>query len=154
MANCDLFVILKNCQFEKNGFQNRNMAFDKWLTKPVKGGKELIIDKEYADGQSLVDVNMRWIYAIASTLSIDINKIIEDYPTDKKGTDRLIDICHECMADEYLANSKAPEKYLDVKKMEEQGIKFIPLDCKYNKNILEMFAEFGIEGTKKLLCKP
>ena len=41
----DVFVILKECQFEKNGYQNRFNFNNKWYTMSVKKGLELMRDK-------------------------------------------------------------------------------------------------------------
>src|SRR3990172_8374539 len=81
----DIFVLMINAQFEKNGYQNRCSVNGKWWTKPVKSGNELIKDKQYVDGQKLYDVNIHWILAIAKTLSIDTSKIHIDFETKKTG---------------------------------------------------------------------
>ena len=153
MAQCDVFVLLVDCQFEKNSFTNRAKIDDKWWTKPVQHGLVAILDKYYTDGQNLVDVNLPWITAIAKTLSIDITKIKFEIPseTGAKGTARIIEICKSFGADEYLANEKAPEKYLEVKLLEEAGIKFVPFKSNHNRHIFEMFAEYGIEKTINIL---
>ncbi len=153
MAQCDIFVLLVDCQFEKNGYTNRANVAGKWWTKEVKHGLVAILDKYYTDGQNLVDVNLPWIVAIAKTLSIDVSKIKFENPstTGVKGTARLVEICKEFGADEYLASEEAPAKYLEVKLLEEAGIKFIPLKSNYQKHIFEMFAEYGIKTTINIL---
>ena len=45
----DKFVILQNCQFEKNNFQNRFNIGDKWYTLSVNKGLEPIIKKKYVN---------------------------------------------------------------------------------------------------------
>lgn len=56
MALADIFVIMDNVQFQKNGVQNRNKIRnanrDFWLTIPVTGRLEdLIADKKISDGR-------------------------------------------------------------------------------------------------------
>lgn len=152
MARCDKFVILTDCQFEKNSNMNRQKVFNKWWTKPVVKGLQPIIDKRYVSGQSLLAFNVRWIYTIAYTLNIDAGeKIVYDIPTEKKKTERIVEICQHYGADEYLADAKAPEKYLDIKTLEEAGIRFVPFKSKNKKHVFEMFAEYGIEKTINIL---
>ena len=45
----DKFVILQNCQFEKNNFQNRFNIGDKWHTLSTNRGLEPIINKKYVN---------------------------------------------------------------------------------------------------------
>jgi len=151
MEKCDKFVILGHCQFEKNGFQNRAKVCGKWWTNPVKHGLINIIDKEYSDGTPLMPLNMSWIKVIAKTLGIDTSKIVYDFPTMKKGTARILEICHHYKADEYLAHEDAPAKYLDIKVLEKYGIKFIPFKSKYETHVFEVFHHMGIDGARKLL---
>ena len=49
IEQADVFVLLGNCQFEKNGYQNRFYLKDKWNTLSVKKGLELINKKYYID---------------------------------------------------------------------------------------------------------
>ena len=56
IAQSDVFVVLDDVQFQKNGVQNRNklrnQQQDYWLTIPVKGGlKDTINKKEIADSR-------------------------------------------------------------------------------------------------------
>lgn len=153
MAQCDRFIILTECQFEKNNTLNRQKIFDKWWTKPVEGGNISIMDKRYVGGQLLLDVNIAWIVAIAKTLDIDVGKIAFDFPTDKTKTERIVEICKRYKGDEYLAIPFALDKYLDTKMLEDNGIKFIPFQGRYKKSIFEMINEHGIEGVSKLLKK-
>ena len=48
----DVFVILKECQFEKNNFQNRVNINGKWRTMSVNKGLEPIRNKTYLNPQS------------------------------------------------------------------------------------------------------
>jgi len=153
MYRADIFVILTQCQFEKNGFQNRANVFNKWWTKPVQSGLEPINTKHYADGLPLLKVNLTWIYAIALTLGINIKKIVFDDKIESKGTQRLIDICKFYNCNEYLSNPAAAHKYLNLKMMEEANIKIVPFYPTVKKHIFEMFDEYGIEGTRKLMEK-
>lgn len=153
IQKADVFVVMINCQFEKNGYQNRANVFGEWWTQPVKSGKEPIKDKHYVNGEGLLDVNMLWILAICKTLGIDTKKIHFDFETEKGGTDRIIEICKRFECDQYLTNPEATEKYLDAKLMNENGIEIVPCETSYKKHIFEMFKDFGIEGTVKILRK-
>lgn len=152
MALVDEFVILEHAQYTNNNNLNRQNMGGKWWTKPVKHGLAPICDKEYADGFDLVATNMAWIKAIAFTLGIDYaTKIRRDFKTDKRGTERIIEICEHRRANEYLAAADAPEKYLDVTLLEAAGIKFIPFESKYRQHVFDLFNVIGIEKTAEIL---
>ena len=85
-------------------------------------------------------------------LGIDTTKIIFDFPTEKKGTDRLVEICKNYKADEYLTNPEAFDKYLEKDKFDKEGIKIIPFESKHKKHVFELFDEIGVERTCELLC--
>ena len=153
MAQCDKFVILTECQFEKNNTLNRQMIFGKWWTKPVENGNIAIMDKRYTSGQLLLDVNLAWIVAIAKLLEIDTKKIVFDIETDKTKTERIIEICKHYKGDEYLASAASPDKYLDIKILEDNGIKFVPMQERYKKHVFELINEHGVEGVTKILKK-
>lgn len=143
----DLFVILGNCQFEKNNYQNRFQYENKWMTMPVKHGNIPIKDKEYIDpynnwgkicekipkhkrllesfryciSTSLYCTNVSLIFNIMfGHLRIN-TKAVDDYPTDLTGTDRLVDICVRNDADVYLSGPSG-KKYLELQKFEKAGI--------------------------------
>ena len=48
----DRFVILKECQFEKNNYQNRFNFNDRWHTMSVNKGLEPIIEKTYLNPEN------------------------------------------------------------------------------------------------------
>lgn len=153
MNKADVFVLMINCQFEKNGWQNRCQVNGKYWTKPVSSGMVPIKDKKYADGQSLRELNQMWILAIAKTLGIDTNKIHVDFETDKKGTARIIELCKRFGCNQYLTNPDAMDKYLDERAMNDAGIEVVAHEFGYKGHTFEAFDEFGIEGTIKLLRK-
>ena len=133
----DVFVILKECQFEKNNFQNRVNINGKWRTMSVNKGLEPIRNKTYLNPQSdwnkiktnlpeyreilekcdkcvgdnLAATNYCIISNLCDMLGID-TKLEVDYPTDLKSTDRLVDICKRYGATEYYSGGGA-KKYLD-----------------------------------------
>lgn len=154
MAMVDVFVLLKYVQFEKNGFQNRYMSNGVWVTKPVRHGMDLIVNKKYADGSNLFDVNYKWIDCIKTTLDID-TRIGTDFVTDAVGTQRLIEIIKANGGDIYVTNEDAKNKYLDEDLMRSQGIEIEY--CKVPKHLqvhtFEAFQTWGIEGTKNQLPK-
>lgn len=150
----DIFIILAYVDFEKNNYQNRYLLNSKykWVTKSVKSGHERIIDKEYADGSNLFDVNMIWINAIRKTLGIKA-KIEFDYPTELTKTERLIDLIKHYDGTTYITCPEAKDKYLDEELMRSSGIEIeyyhVPKHLK--KHIFECFEEYGIDGTVKQL---
>lgn len=153
MEHSDIFVVMINCQFEKNGYQNRANIGDKWWTVPVTSGKVDIKDKKYCNGISLVDANMHLILGWAKILGIDTSKVHFDFPTTKTGTDRLIEICKRFECDEYLTNSDSTDKYLDEKKMNDNYIEVVKYDIpkQFKKSIYDMFNESGVEMVQKLI---
>lgn len=151
MAMCDVFVLMTHCQFEKGGVQNRQKIFGKYWTNPVNKGLEEIDKKHYTDGNSLVGLNELWIYSIAKTLSINEKKIRQDFKTEAKGTDRIVEICKYYKADSYLADISSVDKYLEINKLEDNGIKFVPFYPTVKKHVFELFDKHGIEGTRRLL---
>ena len=67
----DTFVVMINCQFEKNGYQNRFNHKEEWITKSVVNGNVPIKDKFYTDGNKLIDVNMPLLVGFCKLLSIN-----------------------------------------------------------------------------------
>ena len=45
----DMFIILQNCQWEKNNFQNRFNNEYGWNTMPTSKGLDPIVEKKYID---------------------------------------------------------------------------------------------------------
>lgn len=154
MAMADKFVILGEVQFEKNNFQNRYLLNDKdvWVTKPVRNGLDKISEKEYCDGQSLMQLNIEWIEVIKNTLNIN-TEIVYDYCTHRKGTLRLIDLIHFYQGDTYITNPDAKNKYLDEELMTMSGIKIEYCDVPKHLRLhtFEVFEKFGIDGAIKQL---
>ena len=155
MHLADKFVLMSHVQFEKNGWTNRFKYKDRWMTIPVMGGNELIYYKRYTNGYPLVEINTPLIFAFAKMLGIDADKVHLDYDTIETGTNRIIDYCKRFNCDEYLTNPEAEEKYLDVKRMDDAGIKVIPFTPSndYNISLFEAFEKWGIEGTSKMVRK-
>ena len=137
MQSADAIVILGNCQFEKGGFQNRFRHKGYWNTfQTSRNGKNinqkiyisplydwkiickrLSIPKRLQDdiaallGPSLIDTNINIIKYIANRLKIK-TKILQDYPTNLSGTERLVDLCQKYGASEYLSGPSG-NTYLD-----------------------------------------
>jgi len=151
MNKSDIFVLLVNCQYEKNGWTNRCRVNEQYWTMPVLSGNKAISEKVYVNGEKLSIVNEAWINAIAMTLGIDTGKIRHDFPTSARGTERIIELCKHFDCDQYLTNPEAMDKYLDEKLMNDNGIEVLHHKCEFNRHIFEMFAECGIEGTQKLI---
>lgn len=155
MAMSDIFIILKEVQFEKNNFQNRYLLNkqDKWVTKSISSGTENISQKKYADGQSLLNLNMQWIYAIKETLNIK-TRIVYDFefrPLSK--TDRLIELIKHYKGDTYITNPSAKDKYLDENLMKARGIdiEYCEVPKHLQIHTFEAFEQFGIDGCIKQL---
>lgn len=143
MAEVDLFVIMVNCQFEKNNYQNR-FEYNGWNTMSVNGGLEPIIDKRYINpykdwqkitnkysklkrfdnciNGSLARTNVAIIKEIAKDLGIR-TEIKLDYQTELKGTDRLVDLCKNFGATEYLSGISG-RKYLELDKFKDIKVTF------------------------------
>jgi len=153
MAMVDIFVILENVQFEKNGFQNRYKAGNgKWVTIPVSHGKELIHHKNYADGRHLATLNKMWISVLKETLGIK-TVVIEDMNFGLKSTDHLIRNIQMYNGNVYVTNPDAKIKYLDEDKMIASGIdiEYCNVPKEYQKHTFDILAEYGIEGARKIL---
>jgi hypothetical protein len=153
MAVCDVFVLMKECQYEKNSWTNRCQVNGKYWTNPVNHGNYPIKDKTYTTGHNLSDVNEMWIRSIAMTLGIDTNKISYDVMTNLKGTERIVELCKLFKCNEYLTNPEATEAYLDEKTLNLNGINLIPFVSKNKRHVFELFNEVGIESTRKILAK-
>jgi hypothetical protein len=155
MQEADKFVLMRYVQFEKNGWTNRFKWKDKWYTIPVKGGMSMIADKMCMNGHRLEEITVPLIIGFARLLGIDTSKIVFDEATIETGTDRIIDYCRKFECDEYLTNPSAEEKYLDVNRMEDSGIKVIPFvtSNEYKISLFEALEKWGIEGTTKMLRK-
>ena len=142
-------------QFEKNGFLNRCNVKEKWWTVPVNGGIKPISEVSYVNGQSLAQTNINLIRGFMGVFGITQDKLIYDRPRLTKGTDSIIQMCLENGCDEYLTNPEAEEKYLDVGLMEKSGIRVIPFitSNEYKISLFEAFEKWGIEGTRKMICR-
>lgn len=155
MSQSDIFIILGQVQFEKNGYQNRYFLQEKqkWVTMPVNHGLEPIYQKTYTNGTNLQDINVRFIFWVKDVLSIE-TRIVSDVVTSSRSTQRLIDNLNHYGATVYITNPSAKDKYLD-----EEAIKSAGIDIEYSEhpmaslNILEMFEKYGIEGTRNQLYK-
>lgn len=155
MAMADRFIILKNVQFRKGGFENRyTLSNGRIITKSVQHGLEPINEKRYADGSNLFDTNMAWINAIRATLGIH-TKIIFEHDTGLYGTERLIALIKANGGDTYITNPSAKDKYLDEDLIRESGIniEYCNVPRHLNIHIFEAFERFGIDGTIKQLPK-
>jgi hypothetical protein len=181
MALADYFVMYDIVQFEKNGYQNRCMVNGKWWTKPVHQKlSELIYDKDYVGqetnkedalfygGGSVKRINELWIQTIKETLNI--KTILCNPPRPHECEDWIsMDPNHKLLAtinsvrraqgitDQivYLTNEEAKDKYLDEELLKRNGIEieYVNVPRNLKKHIFELFDEFGIEGTIKLLPK-
>lgn len=155
MFLADKFVLMVHSQFEKNSFLNRCNVKEKWWTVPVNGKIAPISEITYANGSSLAQTNINLIRGFMGVFGITQDKLIYDRPRITTGTNTLIQMCIENGCNEYLTNPEAEEKYLDVGLMEAAGIKVIPLVVSndYKISLFEAFEKWGIEGTRKMICR-
>lgn len=149
MEQADIFVILQNCQFEKNNFQNRFNKDEKWYTMSVNKGLDPIITKrylnpekdwiriknmlpEYGDvlnlfddciSENLAHTNSKIIFKIKEFLDIK-TEIFYDYPTELTSTDRLVDVCLKYKAKKYISGISG-SKYLDLDKFKSNRIEVV-----------------------------
>ena len=156
MEQADLFILLGNCQYEKNGFQNRFQLKNTWNTLSVKKGKEPIVEKQYINpeydwvkikkrlfeykdilseldpfiNQNLYKTNKDIIIYLKNKLNIK-TPIIEDTPTNLVSTERLLMLCKQQGATKYLAGQGGKE-YLDESLFLNEGIKVI-----YQQNLVK-----------------
>ena len=133
MKQSDVFVIMGYCQFEKGKYQNRFYTGSNWHTMSVNSGLIPIIKKRYINplkdwekittkfnklqefndliSHDLWRTNTAIIVRAANMLGIK-TKIVFDYPTDLKATDRLVDLCRHYGATKYLSGISG-KNYLD-----------------------------------------
>jgi hypothetical protein len=151
----DRFVLMVHSQFEKNNYINRCKVKEKWWTVPVNGRIAPISEIYYVNGQSLAQTNINLIRGFMGVFGISQDKLVYDRPRLTKGTDALIEMCMENGCTEYLTNPEAEQKYLDVGLMEKAGIKMIPFTVTndYKISLFEAFEKWGIEGTRKMICR-
>tara|TARA_R100001510_G_C7653858_1_gene212343 strand:- start:2409 stop:2939 length:531 start_codon:yes stop_codon:yes gene_type:complete len=163
ISDADIFVIMGHCQFEKNNFQNRFMIDGKWQTLRVKKGNKPIREKQYVDSKgdwetlkrklpkhrvvlenmdycisdNLLLTNTRIIKHICKELNIS-TKIVSDFPTQLKRSERLLEICKKYNATHYLSGPSG-KNYLDAKIFKKANIDIsYQNDSKLNKTpILE-----------------
>lgn len=167
IKNCDVFVLLTNCQFEKNNFQNRFNMNDTWYTMSVNKGLEPINSKKYVSyekdwkniksnlpeyskilnefdsciSENLEKTNVKIIKKICKLLKIE-TQLVTDYPTTLKSTDRLIDLCKYYNSDKYLSGSSG-SKYMDLTLFKNNNISitFQESSLTIKKPILQILKE-------------
>jgi hypothetical protein len=125
------------------------------MTIPISGGRDMIANKRYANGFKVEEVNTPLIYGFARMFGINTDKIVLDHETFEVGTSRIIDYCRKFGCSQYLTNPEAEEKYLDVKAVEASGITIIPFSVTndYKIGLFEALEKWGVEGTRKMICK-
>ena len=149
VEQADVFVILNHCQFRKNNFQNRFNIGDQWYTLGVIKGNDPIIEKKYKSpsedwetikrrlphyekllnefdecvNDTLWETNGKIIKLIVKKLCIKTS-IQSDYPTDKKRSERLLDICKNFGATKYLSGPSG-RNYLDLDLFRRENIEVI-----------------------------
>jgi len=153
MKSVDKFIILTNCQFEKNGYQNRfrmngrwqTMSVERGLTTSIHGKRYVDVDKDWAAiksrlsdydkvlslfdediSSSLVETNIRIIRRINSIFGCETDVDL-DYPTTLTGTERLVDIVRHYGGTTYLSGSSGKE-YLDEEQFSHAGIEVVYQD--------------------------
>lgn len=165
LETADVFVFLTHCQFEKNNFQNRFNMNDRWLTMSVNKGLDNICEKQYANpsrdwikmkkglhgynleifddciSDNLSDTNIKIIKKICNLLNIE-TRIINDYDTNYKGTERLINICKSVGASKYISGIGG-RNYMDINLFLENEIELIFQDEEnmIKKPILQILKE-------------
>lgn len=163
----DVFVILQNCQWEKNGFQNRFKNENGWSTMSVLKGLEPIVDKKYTNPnksweqiknknekyrltlsmfddcieESLAGTNVKIIKRVCNFLDIK-TPIVLDVPTTLASTERLVSLCKRHGATTYLAGSSGRD-YMDLSLFDKENIdvQFQEDDSMIKKPILEVLHE-------------
>ena len=163
MKKADIFIVMTHCQFEKNGYQNRFNMFNRWYTMRVPKGIDLISSKSYLDAEedwerinrrlpefnlhifddcitgNIAICNLAIIKRIAEILNIK-TEITNDYYTELKRTDRLVDLCKFYNADTYISGPSGKD-YLEIDKFEKEGIKVEFHENRIKEPILWMLKE-------------
>jgi hypothetical protein len=92
-------------------------------------------------------MNSNIIFKIKDILNIK-TKIIFDYPTELKGTERLVDICLKNGAKTYISGVSG-SKYMDLDKFNDNNIKVIFQDeTKMIKKPIIDIIKFKLENNK------
>ncbi|HCC60233.1 MAG: hypothetical protein A2402_03760 [Candidatus Staskawiczbacteria bacterium RIFOXYC1_FULL_37_43] len=186
LAETDIFVILDDVGYQKNGFINRNKIKaekgQKWITVPVVGRSpnlkinEVLIDNSQSWQESILDkikfnykkspyfgdyypflenaLDKKWdkicdldIYLIEN-ISKDLGfkfKMIKssDLKVEGKGTERLINICKELKASQYLSGPGTEKGHgVEKQEFEKHGIK-IKIKEFSNPKYKQQFSEQG-----------
>lgn len=149
IEQADVFVVLGYCQFEKNGFQNRFQLDQVWHTLSVYKGlvpirekkyvnpkkdweniksqlplyKDVLSEMDYCVTDNVFDMNFSIIKHLVNRLEIK-TKIEQDYQTDLRSTERLVDICKKYGATTYLAGQGGLD-YLDESLFKKENIEVI-----------------------------
>lgn len=158
MKECDLFVIMTHSQFRKGGFENRFNYQNRWFTMSVNKGLKPLTHKSYVNhkndwnriidqlpklsefspfiSSSLVDTNYSIIHYAGLLLNIS-TPTITDLKTELSGTDRLVEICQQNNATEYLSGPSG-KNYLEMEKFHRAGIEVLFQEPKGNKSLVEL----------------
>jgi hypothetical protein len=157
----DKFIILRYCKFRKNDYQNRFNLNDQWYTMSVEKKSCPILIKKYNNHERdwekikrglahkysvlnqfdshitkwVAETNINIIRHICKLLNIQ-TMIILDKQTHFTSTDRLIEICKDVGATEYLAGIMG-KKYLNLLKFNKEGIKVRFQQINNHNHILE-----------------
>lgn len=149
ISKSNVFVILQNCQFEKNSYTNRFHYNGIWNTMSISKKVENINEKKYINhsydwnkikkrlthknldiskydkyiNYKLTDTNINIIKNICRKLNIK-TKIEIDYATKLTGTDRILDICRHYKADVYLTSKKLRSNYLNYTRFKKIELRF------------------------------
>ena len=168
MAQSDIFVLMGQCQYEKNGYQNRFNIGNKWFTMSTNRGMTPIIGKKYLSPEKdwikiksglpeyrkILDrfddcisdnlwlTNSKIILRIACILGIypTPTMIRSDYPTGLIKSERLCDIVKHYKGNSYLSGTSG-EKYLDMILFNNEKIDVTFQQNPTNKPILEHLNE-------------
>ena len=162
IKRADVFVILQNCQFEKNNYQNRFNYQNKWYTMRVHSGMEDIVQKKYVNpfydwekikkgfpkvkekfnlfddciSESLAITNSKIIIRACELLNIK-TEIVFDYPTELKSTERLVDIIKKYGGKEYISGPSGIN-YMDTALFQINNIDLIIHENMLKKPLIEM----------------
>ena len=152
MEQADLFILLGNCQYEKNGYQNRFSLDGNWNTMSVVKGIDNIVDKKYSNHEfdwkkikkrlwkynntlsefddyisdNLYQTNKNIITHLRDILNIK-TPIVEDTPKELLSSERLLILCKEYNATHYLAG-QGGKAYLNEELFKQEGIEVIYQD--------------------------
>lgn len=164
MASVDVFVLLNQCQFNREVYQHRFKFNGRWYTMSVKDVRhiDLIVNRVYASPKedwqrikdrlprhrkwfdmfdlciqpSLWQTNYEIICRIRGIMRLT-NRLVVSPPNMGTGTERLVNLCRHFGGTTYLAG-RSGASYMDEKLFDHAGIKLEHQQVDDTRHLFEM----------------